>query len=65
MPKSCILIDGEALHGLKGRHGGEGAEGSADFQVYEVDYTKGMQYERPTATKNQQVLVTRGETGRK
>lgn len=65
MPKSCILIDGEALPGLKGRHGGEGAEGSADFQVYEVDYTKGMQYERPTASKNQQVLATRGETGRK
>ena len=31
---------------MKGRHGGEGVDGSVDFQVYEVDYSRGRQHLR-------------------
>lgn len=46
---------------MMGKHGGEGVDGSVDFQVYEVDYSRGRQHLRPTASKNQQVLAARDE----
>lgn len=46
---------------MKGRHEGKGVDGSVDFQVYEVDYSRGRQHLRPTASKNQQVLAARDE----
>lgn len=46
---------------MKGRHGGKGVDGSVDFQVYELDYSRGRKHLRPTASKNQQVLAARDE----
>ena len=46
---SCVFTDEEALHGTKSRHGGERVKRSANFQVHEVDYAKGMQHESVSA----------------
>ena len=56
-----MLTVQEAPQGMKGSYGGKGVDRSMDFQVYELDYSRGRQHLRPTASKNQQLLAARDE----